>query len=425
MSAGPDLTARLAVDGGPKTRTRPWPRWPQPSATGEAALVATYRSGGWCSAAQGHDTVRTFEEAFAAVHNEPEGLRRPGAPPEAPLECVAVASGTAALVVALQAVGIAPGDEVIVPPYTFIATASACLFLGAVPVFADVEPATLCLDPAAVARAWSPRTRAVIPVHFAGCPADLAALSTQCHERGAALIEDACQAPGAAWAGRPVGSWGTLGCFSFQESKNLSAGEGGAITGRGEPFEVAWSLHNVGRTRTGAWYGHARIGQNMRMTALQAAILTAQLPQWREQMGQRAAAATPLGESLSQIPGLRPHLPPPQVTAHAWHLFACEYDPAHFGGRTREAFCQALTAEGIPASDGYTLLSENEALARYAAVNAARAGVPAPCAGSDHLPVAAAASRNTFWLGHPLLLDGQEGVADIVAACHKIQRAWG
>ena len=418
MGEAPEDDGRLAIDGGRKTRAEPYPAWPQPAPEDEEAVAAVVRSGGWCSAAKGQATVRAFEEAFAAAHRGPAD----GTPP---LDCVAVASGTAALIVALGAVGVAPGDEVIVPPYTFIATASACLFLGAVPVFADIDPATFCLDPDAVARAWSPRTRAVVPVHFAGCPADLPALVALCRQRGAALVEDACQAPGAAWDGRPVGSWGDLACFSFQESKNLAAGEGGAITGRGEPLDVAWSLHNVGRSRAGAWYGHERIGQNARLTALQAALLLSQMRRWPDQVRRRIAAAERLTARLAGVPGMTPCTPPAGVTTHAWHLFPLLYDPQAFGGRPRADFVAALQAEGIPASAGYTLLSDNAALQEAALANAARAGTPAPPRGSAHLPVAAAVARQGCWLFHTALLAGDAGVDDVVRAVTKIQRAWG
>ncbi len=428
MSAAP-ADDRLAIDGGRKTHPGPWPAWPQPTADDEQAVLEVLRAGTWCSAARGADAVRRFEQAFAAMHTPPPDA--PASPLDLPdvaaepLDCVAVSSGTAALTIALEAAGVGPGDEVIVPPYTFIATASACCFLGAIPVFADLDPRTLCLDPAAVAAVWSPRTKAVLPVHLGGCPADLSALSALCRDRGAALIEDACQAPGAAWAGRPVGSWGTLGCFSFQESKNLSAGEGGAITGRGAPLEIAWSLHNVGRTRGGAWYGHARLGGNHRMTALQAALLRSQLPRFEDHSCRRNAAAAHLALLAADIPGIDPLVPPPEVTRHAWHLFLFRYRPAAFGGRSRGEFLKALSAEGVPASSGYVLLTENAALHDRARSNAALAGVPEPVFDSARVPVAQAASEECCWLGQNVLLGGEAGAQAIAAAMSKIQRAWG
>ena len=415
---------RLAVDGGTPAHQGDWPPWPRPTDEDAQALVDVLRSGAWCSAGGGTE-VQAFAEAFAAMHAPgQDAADSPFDPDRAPLGCVAVTSGTSALILALQAVGVGPGDEVVVPPYTFIATASACLFLGAVPVFADIDPRTLCLDPADVERVLSARTKAVVPVHFAGCPADLDALTTLCHSRGLALVEDACQAPGAAWRGRPVGSWGTLGCFSFQETKNLSAGEGGAVTGRGADLERVWSLHNVGRTRGGPWYGHDLIGQNMRMTAFQGALLLSGMRRLPGQMARRSAAARRLA-GVVEGPGVRVTHPAREVTTHAWHLFPLLYEPAAFGGRPRAQFVEALQAEGVPATAGYTLLSENSALHEAAQTNARRAGVADPRFGSDRLPVARNAAENTVWLGQSLLLADDTALDDISLAVAKIRHAWG
>ena len=407
---------RLAQDGGQPVHSGPWPRWPQVSPADEAAVLAVLRAGTWCSATAGAAEVRAFEREFADLHRPPRG-------PD--LDCVAVSSGTAALILALQAAGVGPGDEVIVPPYTFIATVSACLQVGAVPVFADLDPATLCLDPRAASAAWSVRTRAVIPVHFAGCPADPQAFATLCQSRGAVLVEDACQAPGAAWQGQPVGSFGLFGCFSFQESKNLSAGEGGAVTGRGEPLERVWSLHNAGRTRSGAWYGHARIGQNLRLTALQTALLRSQLQRFPAQAARRAQAAATLTAALAHIPGIEPLRPPVAVTAHAWHLFAFDYDPTAFGGHERGAFLAALRAEGVPATAGYTLLADNAAVIDQAAANATRAGIPAAVVDPAALAVARHAAKRCCWLHQAVLLADAADLQAIPEAIRKLQRAWG
>lgn len=410
---------RLALDGGTPTYGGPWPQWPQPTEDDVQAVAATVRAGTWCSAARGQAEVAAFEAEFAALHAAPAG---PGQV-DAPVAAVAVASGTAALILALQAAGVGPGDEVVVPPYTFIATVTAALFLGAIPVFADVDPQTLCLDAASASAAIGPRTKAVLPVHFAGCPADLERLAALCRHTGVALVEDACQAPGAAWAGRPVGSWGRFACFSFQESKNLSAGEGGAVLARGMDAERVWSLHNVGRTRGGAWYGHELIGGNHRLTALQTALLRSQLRRFPALAARRASAAAQLGAALTTVSGIQPLIPPEAVTAHAWHLFAFRIDQRTFGGRGRAEIVAALAAEGVPASAGYTLLSGNRAIAEARRVNAERAGASVPA--DPPLPVATAAARDCAWLPQSVLLAEPEALAAIPAALAKIQRAWG
>src|SRR6185312_15761467 len=207
--------------------------------------------------------------------------------------CVAVANGTAALEVALRALEVRPGDEVILPAYTFVATAAAVLLVGAVPIFADISPDSYELDPKAVAAAIGPRTRVVIPVHIAGCPADLDGTLAVSRRHGLRVLEDAAQAHGAAWRGRPVGALGDLGTFSFQASKNLNAGEGGAIVTNDEAlFRRVWSLHNVGRAlsddwRTSGWYQHDILGFNYRLTEFQAALLLAQMSRLEGQMARR------------------------------------------------------------------------------------------------------------------------------------------
>ena len=220
------------------------------------------------------DIVSRFEQTFAALQDA--------------RHCVAVTNGTAALRVALRALGVGLGDEVIVPPYSFIATASAALEIGALPVFADIDPRTWMLDPEQAAAAITPRTKAIVPVHVGGCPADLDALRAVASTHGLALLEDAAQAHGAAW--RPGGGsdWRSR-TFSFQASKNLNSGEGGGITTNDDRLaEIVWSLHNVGRVRTGAWYQHELLGGNERLTAFQAALLLAQA----ERLPERWSAAS-------------------------------------------------------------------------------------------------------------------------------------
>src|SRR5579883_1099393 len=204
---------KLAIEGGAAVRTAPWPAWPVWDAREEGALLEVLRSGHW-GMIDG-EKVQQLERAWAELHRAKH--------------CVAVVNGTAALEIALRALEVGPGDEVILPPYTFIATASAALLVGAVPIFADVDPETYELDPSAVEAAITPRTRAIVPVHVGGCPPDLDGILAIAEKHGARVLEDAAQAHGAAWKGRPVGTLGDLGTFSFQASKNVNAGEGGAI----------------------------------------------------------------------------------------------------------------------------------------------------------------------------------------------------
>ena len=261
-----------------------------------------------------------------------------------------VTSGTAALEIALRALGVGPGDEVITTPYTFVATPSAAFLTGAQPVFVDINPDTYLLDPLQVEKAITPRTRAIMPVHIAGCPVDMDGIMDVARRHNLSVIEDACQAWGAAWNGRPVGAIGDVGCFCFQASKNINAGEGGAlVTNQSEIAERCWSLHNVGRIRTGAWYQHEFLGWNYRMTEWQGAILLAQFERLPEHM-RNEGPTTPayLSARLRRLGASVPAKVDPRVTGHAWHLYMATYDPDAFGGKSCTEFITMLRAEGIP-----------------------------------------------------------------------------
>jgi dTDP-4-amino-4,6-dideoxygalactose transaminase len=318
------------------------------------------------------------------------------------------------------------------PSYTFVATAAAALLAGALPVFADIDPDSFELDPAAVEAAVTQRTRAVIPVHIAGCPPDMDAILDLAKRHGLRVVEDAAQAHGAAWRGRRVGALGDLGTFSFQASKNLNAGEGGAIVTDDQTlFQRVWSLHNVGRTRTeqwrtSGWYQHDLLGFNYRLTAFQAALLLAQLTRLEDQMSRREQAAQLLDRELGAIPGIRPQARDPRVTAHAHHLYMLRYEAAAFGGRPRADFLAALRAEGVPCSPGYT-----EPLQRSPAVLQATETL---CRRLDRqgeslrrpLPVTERISdEEGVWLSQSVLLADKGALRHIPEAVAKIQRAWG
>ncbi len=410
------MSAPLAIEGGTAVRTEPFPTWPVYDEREERNLLEVLRSGCW---GIGGTKVVEFEQRFAAFQDARFG--------------VCVPNGTLALQMSLQALGIGPGDEVITTPYTFIATASAALQQGAVPVFVDIDLDSYTLDPAQIEAAITPDTKAIVPVHLAGRPADMDAIMHVAGRYGLRVLEDACQAWGASWRGRKVGAIGDLGCFSFQSSKNVSAGEGGIVVTNDEVLaELCWSLHNVGRVRHGAWYQHEIIGGNLRMTEWQAAVLLAQIERLPEHAARREANARYLAEALSEVPGVTPLPWDDRVTGHAHHLFICRYDPAAFGGRSRDAFVAALVAEGITtASVGYvTPLHRNNAIRRSVAANLARAGRAWPLT-ADGLPEmpscprAEWATQHTFWLAQNTLLGDQEDMDSIVAAVRKIQRAWG
>jgi dTDP-4-amino-4,6-dideoxygalactose transaminase len=408
------VSEKLAIDGGQPVRTLDFPSWPVWDDAEEKLLLEVLHSGHWGILNGGK--VSEFEKQFS----EFVGAKR----------TLCVTSGTTALEITLRALGIRPGDEIITTPYTFVATPSAAFLTGAKPVFVDINPQTYLLDPAQVEAAITDRTKAIMPVHVAGCPADMDGMREVARRHNLYLIEDACQAWGAEWNGQPVGALGDIGCFSFQASKNINAGEGGAIvTNNEELAERCWSLHNVGRIRTGAWYQHEVLGWNYRLTEWQGAILLAQLGRLQQHMALRDDNATYLSARLSEIDGLSPAQVDPRVTKHAWHLYMMTYDPEAFGGWPCTQFIAALQAEGIPCSPGYRPLNQMPALRRALAEQAGQidpwdtteTDLPSfgPC------PITQDLCQRTVWLKQTQLLGDHEDMDDIVAAVAKIQRAAG
>jgi dTDP-4-amino-4,6-dideoxygalactose transaminase len=378
--------------------------------TEEDAILEVVRSGKWWSV-EG-TKVREFEAAFARFQDAQFA--------------VCVTNGTAALEVSLRAAHIGCGDEVIVPPYTFIATATAVLSVGATPVFVDVEEESLNIDPTKIEEAITPRTRAIIPVHIAGCPADMDGVLEVARKHNLLVIEDAAQAHAAEWKGTKVGAIGDMGCFSFQASKNLNAGEGGAVlTNNPHWADQVWSVHNVGRVRGGRWYEHHVLGSNFRMTEFQAAILLAQLKRLPEQTERRTQNARKLTEMLSQIPGIRPPRPDPRVTRHAYHLYIFRYDKSHFGGRPREDFLKALSAEGIPCTAGYVpLYKERVFLNRPISKDLCQLSTLKDYS-KVHCPVCERACyEEAVWLYQNMLLGDEQDMEDIATAIAKVQRAF-
>ncbi|MBN1642584.1 MAG: DegT/DnrJ/EryC1/StrS family aminotransferase [Anaerolineae bacterium] len=404
----------LAIHGGEPTRTIPFPEWPIWDEREERLLLEVLHSGRW--GILNGDKVARFERAFGAFQGAEHVL--------------CVTSGTSALEIAMRALGIGPGDEVITTPYTFVATPSAAFLAGAVPVFVDVDPRTYLIDPALIEGAVTLRTRAIVPVHIGGCPCDMDGILDVAERHGLYVLEDACQAWGASWRDRPVGAIGDLGCFSFQASKNINAGEGGAIvTNNPELAERCWSLHNVGRIRDGAWYQHEFLGWNYRMTEWQGAVLLAQLERLSEHMARRADNASYLSQRLADVDGILPAHVDPRVTAHAWHLYIATYDPHAFGEVTCRAFLAMLRAEGIPCSAGYVPLNHSPAIRRALAEQAGAVGLwdsgEADLPTLPACPVAEELCQRTIWLQQSMLLGDHEDMDDIVAAIVKIQRAVG
>ena len=395
----------LALFGGSPVRTQPFTSWPIIGEAEEMRLLRTLRSGKW-GRLHGEE-VSEFEQRFAAMHACRHGI--------------AVVNGTVSLRIALLAAGIRAEDEVIVPPYTFISTASAVIEANAIPVFADVDLHTFNLDPAAVERALTPRTKAVIPVHFAGQPADMEALMAIARARGLVVIEDAAHAHGASYKSRPAGSIGHMASFSFQSSKNVTAGEGGIITTNDEAFAGSCrSIQNCGRLPAGVWYEHHVIAGNYRLGEFQGAVLNGQLDRLEEQARTRDANGQYLASRVAAVPGLYPQARPADCTRHSYHLFMLRLDAAAFGA-ARDAVVEALAAEGIPCSSGYGFSLPRQPLFRNKAFGPFLSGASArldyeqsPCPASDRL------CEQSIWLEHAMLLGPRTDIDDIARAFEKV-----
>ncbi|MGH2464268.1 MAG: DegT/DnrJ/EryC1/StrS family aminotransferase [Candidatus Limnocylindrales bacterium] len=393
--------SELAINGGTPVRTKPFPTWPQFGAEEEELLLRALRSGVWGSIDGTY--VKQLEVEFAALQAARHG--------------VTVANATMGLAVALKAIGIGPGDEVLVPPYTFIATASAALLLGAIPVFVDVDPETLLIDPALVDQAVTSRTRAIVPVHHGGSPADMDGVMAAAQRHGLRVVEDAAQAHGAAWRGQPVGAIGDIGVFSFQSSKPITAGEGGImVTNDDQLDELLWSYRNVGRRPGGEWYEHVRIGWNLRMTEFQGAVLLAQMKRMPAQQQQRTAAAAYLTRQLEQIPDVRAVKVPDGVTAHSWYTYHWRWLGAAHGGLHKMRFAEALRAEGVPVFQGYVQLNRNQAVRDEVAKLGGQPPVDCPAAER-------AAADEVLMFSMPILLGSHEDIDDVVAAVAKVATA--
>jgi len=392
----------LAINGGKPVRKKPFPAWPIFGKAEEKALVEVLRSGKW---GIGGEKNAEFSQAYAKWLK----VKR----------VVTCTNGTAAIEIALRAVGVKPADEVIVPSYTFVATASSVLSMGAVPIFADIEPETYMIDPESVEAAITPKTKAIIPVHIGGGPADLDRIMKIAREHDFRVIEDAAQAHGAEWNGRRIGGDGDMAIWSFQSSKNLTSGEGGALsTNNEEVGEDAWSIMNCGRRKDRQWYEHFILGSNFRMTEFQAAVLLKQLAKVEGQMKTRDKSATYLAKRLKEVEGIAPLESYPQTTRHAHHLFIMRYDKSSFGGVPKEKFVQAMNKEGIPLAPGYTVpLHELPAIRNY----------NLPYVNLDYsttkLPVTERACKEEgMWFHQSVLLGTKKDMDDIVEAFLKVKK---
>ena len=331
---------KLAINGGVKTHAGPWPKWPYWDQSAETGILEMFRTGRWWRG--NGEYVAEFEKKYALLM----GAKR----------CLATASGTTALITALDVIGVDAGDEVLVSPYTFIATYNAIFALKALPVFVDSDPETFLMDPKKIESRITGQTVAIVPVHIYGLPVDMDSVNSIARSHNLKVVEDACQAWLAEYRGKRTGTLGDLGCFSFQNSKHLPAGEGGAILGNDEAImDRCHAYHNCGRPYGGmkAASGYPYRGFNYRMQQSQALILMSQMKRIEKDNDVRLANALYLDKKLKEIPGIVPYKLADGATRAVYHLYPFRYVKEEFNNIPKEKFLRALSAEGIPCGSGY------------------------------------------------------------------------
>ena len=400
--------SQLALLGGKKAKTKPFPLWPQFDDSERRALNEVLESRVWWRT-PGTKTLE-FEQAFAEFHGARHGI--------------AVTNGTAALEITMAALDIGPGDEVIVPDFTFVATASAVLFANALPVLVDVLPGTYCLDPRLAEAAITPRTKAIVAVHMGGHPADLDALSELARQKGIALIEDSAHAHASEWRGRRIGTFGVAGTFSFQSSKLITAGEGGLIITNDDALErKSRSIHDCGRMPGEWFYNHFIYGSNYRLSEWQGAVLMTQLGRLEEQTRRRHQNGRLLDRELGKVPGIIPQQLDERCTRNSQYAYIFLVDSTEFAGISTERFIEAMNAEGIPNQASYPPLDQLHMFRN----NEYRKCLSGRQAQEEHdflkqtFPNTHRAARHTVWIPQPALLGDEQDMQEIVAAIRKIQ----
>ncbi|MCY3797576.1 MAG: DegT/DnrJ/EryC1/StrS family aminotransferase [Chloroflexi bacterium] len=399
---------KLAIHGGSPAKTKAFPAWPIYDEREREALNEVLESGVWWRT-PGTKTL-AFEREFAAYHQAKHGI--------------AVTNGTHALEVALAAMGVGSGDEVIVPNATFVATASAVLFAGALPVLVDVSADSYCIDPELAEAAITENTKAIIAVHMGGRPADLDQLAAVAEKHDILLLEDAAHAHGSEWRGRKVGAFGIGGTFSFQASKTMTAGEGGMIISDDDDFErLARSTHDCGRLPGEWFYDHFMYGSNYRLSEWQGAVLLAQLTRLDEQTSRRHQMGRMLDRLLSEIPGISPQSLDSRITRNGQYAYIFHYDKRAFSGVETLRFAEALEAEGIPTQAPYPPLHKLE-LFTSGAYRDRLSGAQAEASHdflNDAFPNSEREAWETVWITQNALLGDEEDMSEIAAAIFKIQ----
>lgn len=403
-----------AILGGPKAHPGTFPDWPLFDATEEKGLTSVLKSGKWGRLNGG--VVANFEAGYSKLTGAKHSL--------------GVSSGTAALTTILGALDIGPGDEVVIPVYTFVATYNVVVLNYALPVLVDTDIETFQIDAGKARAAITPQTKAIMPVHIGGSPANIDAFVDMGAKHNLPVIEDACQAHLAAWKGKKVGNFGLAGAFSFQSSKNLNCAEGGAIiTNNADFITSCYNFHNQGQGGRSTSFGTG-IGSratNLRLTEFQGSLLLSQMTRVVEQSNRRWENAQYLTKLLKDIPGITPAKLYPGTTQSAYHLYMFRYNKNQFAGLSRNKFLEALTAEGVPNSPGYgamnkssyvTALAGNKHYLKIYGEKTMKEWLERnECPQNDLLT-----SEQSVWLYQTMLLGTKNDMEQIANAIRKIQK---
>lgn len=400
---------RLAIHGGERIYGGTWPSWPIWDETEVRNLRAALDSPYWGGTTRG-PMLQQIAEKFAHYCDCAYGIP--------------MANGTVTLELALRGLGVGEGDEVIVPAFTFAAVPMAVLNAGATPVFVDLDPTTLCMSADAIRFALASNTRAVIPVHTAGQPADMPAIHRVAEEKNLHVVEDCAQSHGAVYQGRKMGSFGICGSYSFQQFKNMTCGEGGMVVTNDERFAelLDYSFSKFGRVKGGHWYDHSYAATNATLTELQAGVLLAQFERLEEQTERRARAGKYLIEALADVPGIEPVDWAPGTDRHGYHLFVFYYDADWFSGAPRKTFVDALNAElGSEdlAGELYPRLLYETSM--FDCERMTVAGAPGRTFRFHECPHAEKASRSAVMIHQRALLAENKALDYVVESIRKIQ----
>jgi dTDP-4-amino-4,6-dideoxygalactose transaminase len=402
--------SQLAISGGTPVRSAAYPDWPSLDESDVEAVTAVVRGGQVGGFPEPGPKAAEFATGFAAYQGAAHGI--------------VMANGTVTMEVALKALGVGWGDEVIVPALTFAATPYAAIAAGALPVFVDVEPERFTIDADQVEAAVTPRTRAIMPVHLGQQMADMDRIMEIAHRHDLVVVEDCAHAHGQRWRDQGAGCIGDFGSFSHQSTKILTAGEGGTLTTQDDRLaRLAHSLIDCGRPKDAAGTEYT-FGANYRLGELASALLVNGLRRFPAQQERRARLGEHFERLAADLPGVTIKHRDPRITRWSFYRYIFEIDPEAFAGATNEQVAEALEAEGVPAEVQYPPMS------RYDLFQPSRSRLPVAVVHADRLdpsrmsfPVAeAAGERTAVYLNECIFRSDEAGVEHAVEAIAKVQR---